>query len=225
MPKCLNAFFDLWTGGKKRPVFYSIDQECPELHALTQNAAVIREEVLSLVNSGVSLPSYHDLDKNQTRIATQGPKGAQWRVFLLYAMGIKPEWHRAKLPKTSALLDQIPNLYQAFVSVLDPMKPVGAHDGPFRGYLRYHLGLECPTENPPSIRVKDQIYTWKQGEGVLFDDSWNHEVYNQCPKRRIVIIVDILRPMPTIPRLVNKVLMFLVRISYARTLIRKAKPI
>jgi aspartyl/asparaginyl beta-hydroxylase (cupin superfamily) len=100
------------------------------------------------------------------------------------------------LPKTCAALDRIPRPYlsQAFFSILDPGKSIPAHTGPTRAYIRYHLGLRVPKENPPTIRVKDQHYTWKEGESVLFDDSWEHEITNHSNEVRAVLIVDVMRP-------------------------------
>jgi aspartyl/asparaginyl beta-hydroxylase (cupin superfamily) len=46
------------------------------------------------------------------------------------------------------------------------------------------------------MRVKDQIHTWEEGKSILFDDSWNHEVYNKSDGLRVVLIVDFLRPLP-----------------------------
>ena len=114
-----------------------------------------------------------------------------WKVFYLYAMGEKPAANRARCPRTAALLDQVPGLFQAFFSILDGGKSIPAHAGPYRGYIRYHLGLVVPEDNPPSIRVKDQHYTWKEGESILFDDSWDHEVINKSDGDRVVLIVDV----------------------------------
>jgi aspartate beta-hydroxylase/beta-hydroxylase len=103
--------------------------------------------------------------------------------------------NQARCPRTSALLGQIPGLLQAFFSILDPGKSIPAHDGPYLGYLRYHLALLVPSVDPPSMRVKDQVHTWQEGRSILFDDSWNHQVYNTSPERRVVLIVDVVRPM------------------------------
>ena len=46
------------------------------------------------------------------------------------------------------------------------------------------------------MRVKDQYHTWEEGRSILFDDSLNHEVYNISDDLRVVLIVDILRPLP-----------------------------
>lgn len=58
-----------------------------------------------------------------------------------------------------------------------------------------------PRERPPHIRVAGQAYTSKEGEGVLFDDSWPHEVVNDASEPRVVLIVDV--PRPLLPRMVN----------------------
>ena len=45
------------------------------------------------------------------------------------------------------------------------------------------------------MRVKDQIHASEEGRSILFDDSWEHEVYNKSDGLRVVLIVDFLRPM------------------------------
>lgn len=64
-----------------------------------------------------------------------------------------------------------------------------------------------PRERPPHIRVAGQAYTSKEGEGVLFDDSWPHEVVNDASEPRVVLIVYVPRPLPLplplLPRMVN----------------------
>ena len=110
--------------------------------------------------------------------------------------------------------DLVPNLFQAFFSILEAGKSVPPHNGPHLGYVRYHLGLIVPQDNPPSIRVKDQVYTWKEGEGVLFDDSWNHEVMNQSSSDRVILLVDTLRPLPMRLHLFN--------LFYSKVLVRMA---
>lgn len=194
----MNRFLDLATGGPKRPVFFDIDATRPELRALDRNFPVIREELLGvLAGSGKdAIPRYHELDAMQYDISAEVNPERSWKVFYLNAIGEKPAANVARCPRTSGLLDGIPGLFQAFFSILEGGKSVPAHEGPYRGYLRYHLGLVVPEVDPPTIRVKDQFYTWREGESILFDDSWNHEVINHCAHDRVVLIVDVRRPMP-----------------------------
>ena len=136
-------------------------------------------------------------------------------------MGVKPEAYCARCPRTMALLDGIPGLFEAFFSILEGGKSIPHHEGPYRGYLRYHLGLIVPEKNPPSIRLKDQVYTWKEGESVLFDDSWDHEVYNQCESDRVVLIVDIRRPMPQPFDGVNRLVQRIMKAVYGRHVLER----
>jgi aspartate beta-hydroxylase/beta-hydroxylase len=200
----VNAFFDIWTGGARRPVFHDAAKLCPELKELDRNYPEIRREVENLLAIRSRIPTYHEMDGAQAPIsaATAG----DWRVFVLAGPGLDLTENHRLCPKTSELLGKVPNLFQAFVSILDPKKKIPAHCGPYRGYLRYHLGLIVPKNNPPRIRIKDQYHQWEEGKSVMFDDSLEHEVFNECEEIRVVLIVDILRPMPALPHLVNRVL-------------------
>jgi len=200
-------------GGDKRPVFYDVDSIAPALRELEKNQSAIKNEVVQLLDSKKDLPTYHELDPEQREISAGGSR--KWKVFLLYAMGAKPKSNRALCPQTSALLDKIPNLFEAFFSILEAGKSVPAHCGHYYGMLRYHLALVVPTDNPPSIRIKDQLYTWKEGGSVFFDDTWEHEVYNQSKGDRVVLLVDVLRPLPFPVHMLNLLFVKGMRIAYA----------
>lgn len=192
----LNGRYSRSAGGENRPAFYDIDKTYPSLRILDQNYDVIREEMEAVLAYKDRLPRYHDLDARETYISGTVDADKTWKVFMLQCIIGAPKNNQAKCPRTSALLQQIPNVYQAFFSILDPGKSIPAHCGTYRGYLRYHLGLRVPKNNPPSMRVKDQIITWEEGRSIFFDDSLNHEVYNKSDDLRVVLIVDVLRPMP-----------------------------
>lgn len=192
--RVVNPFYDLFIGGRKRPVFFDIDEIYPSLRLLDRHWKAIREELDRLMPLQDLMPKYHELDSDLLNSSARYHRQSRWNVFMLYCYGSKPEHNRALCPKTCELLDQIPYLNQAFFSILDPGKSIPAHTGPTRAYIRYHLGLRVPENNPPSIRVKDQHYTWKEGESVLFDDSWDHEITNHADGVRVVLIVDVMRP-------------------------------
>ena len=217
----LNKFYDLHVGGARRPVFYDIAATRPELLELDRNYPVIREELLGILPDKRSIPRYHELDEMQYNISARVAPEKDWKVFPLDVMGVRPPAFCARCPRTTALLDGIPGLFEAFFSILEGGKPIPAHDGPYRGYLRYHLGLVVPEKDPPSIRLKDQVYTWKEGESVLFDDSWDHEVYNQCDGDRVVLIVDIRRPMPQPFDAVNRLAQAIMKPVYGRHILKK----
>ena len=71
---------------------------------------------------------------------------------------------------------------------------VAQHCGLTNARLRAHLPLVVPTDSPPKIRVGDSILHWEEGKVMVFDDSFEHEVWNKSNETRIILIVDINHP-------------------------------
>ena len=176
---------------------------------------------MGLFRENASKARYHDLGRMQSYISERVNPEKGWKIFYLYTIGEKPAANRAKCPKTTAILDQIPGLFQAFFSILEGGKSIPAHCGPYRGYLRYHLPLLVPKNNPPSIRIKDEVHTWRERENFLFDDIWDHEVFNEATEERVVLLVDIRRPMPLPFHLTNRVVEMVMRQVYGKQILKK----
>lgn len=207
VPKnALNWFLLQYAGKDQRPVFFDIDEICPELRKVEAAYPQIRAELDKILEEHVEMPRYHDVNRPATEISST--TAGNWNVFMLELLGHRPEKNRARCPVTCAAIQEVPGVLQAFFSVLDPGKSIPLHDGPYLGYLRYHLGLRVPKDHPPLIRVAGQDHVWKEGESVLFDDSWPHEVVNHSSEPRVVLIIDIPRPLPLLPRLVNNTVLW-----------------
>ncbi|ASR35629.1 hypothetical protein BAY61_12180 [Prauserella marina] len=217
----LNIWFQRTAGGDQRPVRFDIDRTYPTLRVLDHAYPAIRREALGVLEHRDEVPAYHDLDPDQADISASTPR--QWRVFYLWAMGERAGVNARRCPETVAALDCIPNLFQAFFSVLEAGKSVPAHTGPYSGYLRYHLGLVVPGENPPRLRVRDWKHTWAEGQSVLFDDSWDHEVYNDSDEDRVILIADVLRPMPLPQHLANRTAAVMARHTYGKRVLRRVE--
>ncbi len=216
--KAVNGYYSLFIGGKNRPIYFDLESEAPKLKAFSDNFDTIKSE-LEQVEQLQAIPAYEELDQFQ---ADEAKPTSKWKVFVLNLMGDVPETALEVCPKTCEMINAVPNVFQAFFSVLEPGRSIPAHKGPYMGYLRYHIGMKIPKVNPPQIRIHDTYYTWKEGESVLFDDSWEHEVINEATEERIVLIIDILRPMHVLPHLFNKFLTkFVIRHFYAKSLIKK----
>ncbi|MDP3561677.1 MAG: aspartyl/asparaginyl beta-hydroxylase domain-containing protein [Legionellaceae bacterium] len=198
----VNRFYGRYVGYDKRPTFFEIEKNFPMLHQVTTHFSVIKTEFEKAIANTPDLPRYHEIDPGESEISDACPK--QWNVFMLYLLGYQTKEAQALCPTTFSLLKDIPGVIQAFFSILEPGKSIPLHDGPYLGYLRYHLGIHVPKNNPPTITVNKQPYTWREGEAVLFDDSWPHQVHNESDEFRAVLIIDILRPMPFLPNLVNR---------------------
>lgn len=217
----INNLYARYVGYDNRPTFFDIEQTYPSLKAVTNHFPSIQKEFEKVLSNTKQLPRYHDIDPGEADISNTTSK--DWNVFMLYLLGYQLEKAEHLCPTLCGLLKEIPHLIQAFFSILEPGKSIPLHKGPYLGYLRYHLGIHVPQENPPSIIVNNQPYTWREGEAVLFDDSYPHEVKNESEDYRAVLIIDVLRPMPFLPHLVNQLVTNVFgRYFYGRKVIKRA---
>lgn len=218
----LNRFYDGYIDPDTRPTFFDIQQTLPALQKITEHFSIIQTEYQQARAHILQLPQYHEVDPGEVEISQACEK--RWNVMMLHLLGYEMTEFHQLFPTTFQLLHEIPGLIQAFFSVLDPGKSIPLHEGPYRGYLRYHLGIQIPRANPPSIIVNNQPYTWREGEAVLFDDSWPHEVRNHSHEPRTVLIIDMLRPLPFIPQLLNRFTTYIIaRYFYGRPVVRRAQ--
>lgn len=88
--------------------------------------------------------------------------------------------------------------FQIKFSLINPNAHVHPHTGPSNCRIRAHLGLVVPQfGGTPVIRVgppESEIRTWKEGEFIIFDDSFEHEVWHNGTSFRLVLIVDLWHP-------------------------------
>jgi aspartyl/asparaginyl beta-hydroxylase (cupin superfamily) len=219
--RVVNVFFDLFTGGARRPAFFEVERVRPDLSNFDHHFSEIRQELEAILAHREEIPRYHDLDPLQRSISAVGDPDKRWQVFMLNCMGERIEKNAAQCPVTAAVVESMPDIFQAFFSILEGGKSIPAHSGIYRGYLRYHLALKVPNDKPPRIRVKDQFYQWREAESIVFDDSWEHQVYNESSDIRVVLIVDFLRPMPAAAQAVNRMFKAYLRLHYARFMLRR----
>lgn len=220
----MNRLLYRQAGGAARPVFHDIGAVRPELDEVTRRYEAIRKEFLDVYHSGVRLPRYHEIDPGEREISDVGDPSRKWSVYMLSLLGHEPAENRKACPQTCAALARVPDLIQAYFSVLDPGKSVPRHEGPYLGYLRYHLALQVPAQDPPMLRVAGREHVWRPGEAVLFDDSWPHEVVNHSREVRAVLVVDVLRPLRGLAGGVNRVMTNVVaRHTYGRAVARRVR--
>jgi len=181
----------------------------PWVAHIEKNWAVIREEAERLVEEREELANFQDISKDQIEITDDD----RWKTFFLYGYGFTARLGTEMCPRTAELMQQIPGMTTAMFSILSPRKHILDHRGPYKGVLRYHLGLIVPRDAEACrIRVGEDIRHWQEGKSLMFDDTFNHEVWNDTDETRVVLFVDVLRPLPfpesAINRLIVKVIGF-----------------
>jgi beta-hydroxylase len=99
-------------------------------------------------------------------------------------------------PHTVALLNSIPEIKGAMFAMLAPGGRLVMHRDPFAGSLRYHLGLVTPkSEGECRIFIDGTPYVWRDGEDLLFDETYLHYAENTTAETRIILFCDVERPL------------------------------
>jgi aspartyl/asparaginyl beta-hydroxylase (cupin superfamily) len=102
----------------------------------------------------------------------------------------------AACPQTWRICQNIPGLITVMFSILEPGKHLPPHRGPYNGVLRLHLGLIVPEPREQlGIRVGSEVYRWREGQAVIFDDAYEHEAWNRTDHTRVVLFVDFVKPL------------------------------
>lgn len=173
----------------------------PWVAHIEANWETIRDEVLQLLEVQVELPNFQDISKDQIEITDDD----RWKTFFLYGYGFEAKLGVEMCPRTAALMREIPGMSTAMISILSPRKHILAHRGPYKGVLRYHLGLIVPEDAESCrIRVDEDIRHWEAGRSLVFDDTYDHEVWNDTDATRVVLFVDVLRPLPRVDSAINR---------------------
>lgn len=174
---------------------------------LEANWQTIRQELDEILRLGEQLPNFQDISEDQKKITQDN----RWKTYFLYAYGVKITENCAQCPETTRLLETVPGMTTAFFSILSPHKHIGEHRGPYKGVLRYHLGLKIPQEQTACrIRVGDDWRYWEEGKSLIFDDSFPHEVRNDTDETRVILFMDFVRPVKFPWSMLNHLLIRLV---------------
>jgi ornithine lipid ester-linked acyl 2-hydroxylase len=182
----------------------------PFLSSFTDNWEAIRQEVVEILKHREAIPAFQDVSPDQMKIAT----GTNWRTFILFGFGEKMEKNCRQAPVTTRLLEAVPELQIAWFSILSPGYHIPAHRGVSKGILRAHLGLIIPKDAEKCrMRVGDTINVWHPGKIFVFDDTYEHEVWNDTNEERVVLLFDFNRPMRFWGRLLNSSIVYLVKLT------------
>ncbi|WP_030785505.1 aspartyl/asparaginyl beta-hydroxylase domain-containing protein [Streptomyces sp. NRRL S-920] len=196
--KAVNNYFLRNSGGRSRFRIMSPYALFPEARKLDAQFDQIKAEVTRLVETR-NVRAYGDIDPLRAAEVSE-----EWRLYYAYMLGeTNPNAYR-DCPTFVDFAERTPSVVNAIIAILEPGVTLKAHEGPYAGILRYHLPLTVPENNPPRLRVDKEMHTWKEGEAILIDDTFEHEVYNESDGQRVMLIVDIRRPMGLVPDAVNK---------------------
>ena len=177
------------------PAVLDNDDYFPGAILFEEHWQTIREEALVVATELGKVPRFHELLPSQADISANDQN--DWRMFVLKAYGVSFKNNLEQCPCLQQLLNDSPDVLSATLSFLAPHKHIPRHRGPFRGVVRYYLGLSVPLDEngKPStlLSLDDRHYYINNGESLLWDDTYPHEVWNNSKQIRIALLLDVRR--------------------------------
>lgn len=184
----VNVFMYLFSAVPARP--YIPTDHLAGLRTLDDNWEVIRDEARRLHDA----QQIRSAEKNDDAAFNSFFKSG-WKRFYL-------KWYEAEhpsaaqlCPQTVRILHDIPQVKAAMFAVLPPGGKLNPHRDPFAGSLRYHLGLSTPNDDRCFIEVDGERYSWRDGQSVVFDETYIHWAENTSEQTRIILFCDLERPL------------------------------
>lgn len=184
----LNCFMYAFSAVPNKP--YLDLKDFPELQVLLARSDEIRAEAQRLFGDGHIKASDKYDDAGFNSFFKTG-----WTRFYLKWYGAKHPSAQQYCPVTAAMVANIPSIKAAMFTSLPPGSKLPSHRDPYAGSLRFHLGLMTPNSPDCFIEVDGERYYWKDGEAVMFDETFIHYAQNKTDENRVIFFADIERPM------------------------------
>lgn len=185
----------------------------PELMELQNNWQVIQKEVVELYEKGYFDKTKNPAENSYYDIGFRTFYKYGWSKFYLKWYGYTHTSAQNLCPKTVELLKKVPSVNGAMFSILPVGSQLTRHLDPVACSLRYHLGLSTPNHDSCYINIDGQTYSWRDGQALLFDETYLHFAKNESDRYRIILMCDVERPMNFLGSFINFLYKGLMRLT------------
>lgn len=204
--KAMQPITNGWIANSSRvgdkPVFDPRDfpRDFPWVANIEAHWEEIRAEAAKVLQDLDTVPPLASISPDHRRIAPAG----RWRSYFLIGYRYRDPANCAACPRTTELVSKIPGLNSAFFSILVPGTHIPPHTGVTKAFLTCHLGIQVPRDAENCrMRVVDEWVGWQDGKALIFDDTFNHEVRNDTDETRIILLIQVRRPVGMLGRIVG----------------------
>lgn len=185
----------LWRDPRQRPTQYLPQLTATPVHDpkrfwftsyLEKNHPAIKQEVMAYFERGGDEFRPYDV-----RLIDMG----KWEQLLLYQEGQMVERACEMFPTTTSVISTISEatpLGVTSISVVHPGTHFIPHCGPTNARLRVHLCIK--SAEGVHMEISGHSLHWEEGRCIVFDDSYEHEVWHRGREPRIVLIFDVWHP-------------------------------
>ena len=165
-----------------------IEQAVPEMQA----------ELRSVLADGGDFAPYVEANSDRPRANNPLINDPKWGAFYFWRNGEIVQENAARCPVTMHALENAPmplidrRSPIALWSLLKPDTHIQPHHGLLNTRLICHIPLIVPDDC--AIRVGNETRSWREGEALIFDDSFEHEAWNKSNDTRVILLFEIWRP-------------------------------
>jgi beta-hydroxylase len=177
--------------------------EYPELKVIEDNWEIIRAEAKNLLDNKYFEKTTAEGSAASYDIGFRTFFKYGWSKFYLTWYGNEIKSANELCPQTVALLAKVPSVNGAMFSYLPAGSQLTRHLDPLACSLRYHLGLVTPNSDHCFINVDNETHSWRDGKGLLFDETYLHFVKNNTDQGRLILMCDVDRPMNFLGAFIN----------------------
>lgn len=191
----------------------------PGLNEVASNWQAMRDEIVPLMQERGGIPPLGEISPDHRRIASS----PAWKSFFFEGYGYQVRQNQARCPIITDAISRIPGVVVAFLSIMEPGTHVPRHRGLTKSWLNCHLPLMLPNDGKRcEIAINDEIYHWREGEWLVFDETFPHEVWNLSDQPRVMLLLQVQRDMKLAGRALTGLLYQAIRHSSFVGDVRKA---
>jgi len=191
----------------------------PGLNEVAHEWRAMRDEIEPLMIERVDIPPLGKISPDHRRIAST----SAWKSFFFQGYGFHSQANEARCPRVVDAIGRIPGVVVAFLSIMEPGTHVPRHRGLTKSWLNCHLPLILPNDGKRcEIAINDEIRQWSEGEWLVFDETYPHEVWNESSQPRVMLLLQVQRQMKWAGRAATRAIYHAVRRSPFVGDVRKA---
>ncbi len=213
--RCLRIYFGEeaapYLDARQQPTFLYVPEVAPATYfnramfrwidALEEQTDAIRTELQALLPTAASRERVFDSDELEAQNLRGQNAAPSWNGYYFFRHGERRQDNCDACPATAAALDALPlsRIRDHGPEVLFSVFTAGTHLLPHRGVTNARLVAHLPLIVPRdcALRVAGEDHVWREGEVVVFDDTYEHEAWNRSDAIRVVLIFDIWTPLLT----------------------------
>ncbi len=168
------------------------------LAAIETALPALQDELAGVLAGGQEFEPYVTGDPARPKPNNPLLMDPSWGAYYFWRNGAPVEAHAARCPATmeALALAPIPVIAKRSPMALYSLLKPGTHIQPHHGLLNTRLICHVPLIAPEgcTLRVGNETRAWREGETLIFDDSFEHEAWNRSDRTRIVLLFEIWRP-------------------------------